>query len=162
MNKEARATGAWVLLGVDALFLGALLFIRVAAERQYLDLMRGLGVPDPGWPDAGGAPGAALPWAAAALVALAAALARFRSPVPPLFPLAAAAITTALVLSRMEATGATFRVGRYGTLAWVLAMVFIAHLLGAMVALARGARIGPFLVLQAAYAAGLAALVYAP
>jgi hypothetical protein len=160
VSKETRATGALVLLAVDGLFLGALLFIRVAAERQYVKLVRGLGVEGPAWPDAGGAPGAALPWAAAALVALAAVAARLRSPLPPLLPLAAAVLSTAVVLSRMAATGAAFGVGRYGTLAWVLGSVFILHLVGAMVALAMRVRVERFLVLQAAFGAGLAALVY--
>jgi hypothetical protein len=160
VSKEARATGALVLLAVDGLFLGSLLFIRVAAERQHVDLMRGLGVEGPAWPDAGGAPGALLPWVAAGLAALSAILARLRSPLPPLIPLATAILLTAVALSRMAATGAAFGVGRYGTLAWVLGCVWILHLLGAMVALARGSRVRPFLALQAAYGVGLAALVF--
>ncbi len=160
MSTETRATGALVLLGVDALFLGALLFIRVATERQYVDLMRGLGVEDPAWPDAGGAPGALFPWAAAACAALAAGLARLRSPVPPLLPLAAAILLTAAALSRTAATGAAFGVGRYGTLASVLAWIWILHLLGALAALGKGVRVGNFLALQAAYGVGLATLVF--
>jgi hypothetical protein len=160
VSTETRATGALVLLGVDALFLGALLYIRVATERQYVDLVRGLGVVGRAWPDAGGAPGALLPWAAASLVALAAVLARMRSPVPPLLPLAAAILCTAAALSRMAETGAAFGVGRYGTLAAVLSWIWILHLLGAIVALGRGARVGRFLLLQAAYGVGLAALVF--
>jgi hypothetical protein len=160
VSKEARATGALVLLGVDGLFLGALLFIRLAAERQYVGMMRGLGVDGPAWPDAGGAPGALLPWTAAAAAALAAALARLRSPLAPLIPLATAILCTAVVLSRMAATGAAFGVGRYGTLAWVLACVWILHLLGAMAALGCHARASPFLALQAAFGVALAALVY--
>ena len=58
------------------------------------------------------------------------------------------------------ATGAAFGFGRYGTLAWVLACVWILHLLGAMVALGCGARVPRFLALQAAFGVALAALVY--
>jgi hypothetical protein len=160
VRKEARAAGAWVFLAVDGLFLGALLFIRLATERQYVRMMRGLGVEGPAWPDAGGAPGALLPWAAACAAVLAAILARLRPPLPPLIPLATAILCTAVALSRMASTGAAFGVGRYGTLAWALGCAWILHLLGAMVALARGARVGRFLVLQAAFGVGLAALVY--
>ena len=56
--------------------------------------------------------------------------------------------------------GAVFGSGRlYGTLATILAVVWIAHLLGAAVALARGTRPALFLALQAAFGMGLAALV---
>jgi hypothetical protein len=157
VSKEARATGALALLAVDALFLGSLLFIRVTAERQYLERMRGFGAESPSWPDAGGAPGALLPWAAAAAAALAALLARRRSPVPPLIALAAAIACTAAVLLRMEAA---FGTGPYGTFAWTLAFVWIGHLGGAAVALALRARVARFLALQAIYGAGLAALAY--
>ncbi|HEX5137290.1 MAG TPA: hypothetical protein VFY93_09975 [Planctomycetota bacterium] len=160
MSKDTRATGALIVLAVDGIFLGSLLYIRVAAERQYVDLMRGLGVEGRAWPDAGGAPGALFPWAAAGAAALAALLARLRSPVPPLLPLAAAILLTAVALVRMEETGAAFRVGRYGTIATILAWIWILHLLGAMAALARGARVARFLALQAAFGVGLAALVF--
>jgi len=161
VSGDTRALGASILFAVDALFLGALLFIDGAAKRQYLAGMRNLGVGNPSWPDAGGAPGAALPWAAALLVALAALLLRLRVPPhPPFFLAALATLFTALALSRVEATGAAFGIGRYGTLVHVLAVVWIAHLLGAMVALARGVRSWRFLTLQALFGVGLAALVY--
>lgn len=159
---STRATGASILLAVDGLFLGALLFIDFAAKRQYLAGMRNLGVANPAWPDSGGAPGAALPWAAAGAIALAAILLRLRlPPYPPLFLAAGAILCTALALSQMMDTGAAFGGGsRYGTITTILACVWIAHLLGAIVALGRGARGSRFLALQAAFGTGLAALVF--
>jgi len=159
--SAATRAGALVLLAVDGIFLGALLFIHVSSRHGYLTRLRDLGVAAPGWPDVGGGPGAALPWAAAAAVALAAALCRFRSPVPPLFLVATAIGLTGLALRRIAATGAVFGSGRlYGTLVTILAVVWIAHLLGAAVALGRGARPARFLGLQAAFGIGLAVLVF--
>jgi hypothetical protein len=60
----------------------------------------------------------------------------------------------------MAATGAAFGSGRYGTLAHALALVWVIHLAGAVVALGRGVRPARFLALQAAYGVGLAALVF--
>ncbi len=160
MSAETRAAGASILLAVDGLFLGALLYIHVSARSGYLAWMKKLGVANPGWPDAGGGPGAALPWAAAGAVVLAALLCRLRSPLAPLLPLVTAIACTTVALDRVARTGAAFGVGRYGTLATILALVWIAHLLGAMVALARGARSRRFMALQAAFGVGLAALVY--
>lgn len=161
MSAETRAAGASILLAVDGLFLGSLLFIHVSARHDYVARLRDLGVGGPGWPDAGGGPGAALPWAAAGAVALAAVLLRLRvPPLAPFFVIAAAIACTALALRRMADSGAAFGVGRYGTLATILAFVWIAHLLGAMVALGRGVKGWRFLALQAAYGIGLAALVF--
>jgi hypothetical protein len=161
VSAETRAVGASILLAVDGLFLGALLFIHVSARNGYVSRLRDLGVDGPGWPDAGGAPGAALPWAAAAAVTLAAILLRLRlPPVAPLFGIAAAIACTVLALRRMADTGATFGSGRYGTLATVLALVWIAHLAGATVALGRGKSPWRFVALQAIYGIGLAALVF--
>lgn len=159
MSSESRATGASILLAVDGLFLGALLFIAVSVKSGHLKWLRSLGVLGPGWPDAGGGPGAVLPWAAAGATALAALLCR--RPVPPIAPYFAAlgaVACTAIALRRMSDAGAWFGSGRYGTVAHVLAAVAIVHVLGAMVAIGR--RPARFLLLQAAYAAGLAALVY--
>jgi xanthosine utilization system XapX-like protein len=119
-----------------------------------------LGVEGPGWPDAGGVPGALVTWIAAGAVALAAALCRLRPPIPPLVALAGAVGCTLLALDRMAASGAFFGSGRYGTVAYALATCLVAHLVGAMVALGKGARPARFLALQALYAAGLAAFVY--
>ncbi len=160
MSAATRA-GALVLLAVDGLFLGALLFIHVSSRHGYVTRLRDLGVMAPGWPDVGGGPGAVLPWAAAGAVVLAAALARLRPPVPPLILVAAAIGLTGLALHRMASTGAVFGSGRlYGTLATILAVVWITHLLGAAVGLGRGARPARFLGLQAAFGVGLAALVF--
>jgi len=159
--SAATRAGASILLAVDGLFLGALLFLHVSSRQGYLTRLRDLGVPAPGWPDVGGGPGAVLPWAAATAVALAAALSRLRSPVPPLFLVATAIGFTGLALRRMAATGAVFGSCRlYGTLATILAVVWIAHLLGAIAALGRGARPARFLGLQTAFGVGLATLVF--
>ena len=159
MSENTRATGASILLGVDGLFLGALLFIAMSVKSGHLKWLKTLGAGGPGWPDAGGVPGALAPWAAAGATALAFLLCR--RPVPPIAPFFAAlgAITcTAIALRRMSDAGAWFGSGRYGTVAHVLAAVLLAHLLGAMVAM--GKRPARFLLLQTVYAAGLAALVY--
>lgn len=162
MSAVTRATGASILLAVDGLFLGSLLFIHASVKHDYVASLRQWGVGGPGWPDAGGGPGAVLPWAAAAAIALAAVLLRLRvPPLPPFFLAAGAIACTALALRRMADTGAAFGSGRlYGTLAHILAFVWIAHLLGAMVAIGRGAKDWRFLALQAAYGVGLAALVF--
>jgi hypothetical protein len=161
VRENTRATGASILLGVDGLFLGALLFIAMSVRSGHVKWLRSLGVAGPGWPDVGGGPGAVLPWAAAGATALAFVLCR--RPVPPIAPFLAAlgAVgATAVALRRMADAGASFGSGRYGTVSHVLAGVLVLHLLGAMVALGRGARPARFLALQALYAAGLAALVY--
>lgn len=161
MSADTRAAGASILLAVDGLFLGALLFIHVSSRNGYLTRMRELGVAAPGWPDVGGGPGAALPWAAAGAVALAAALSKFRAPLAPLLLVAAAIGLTVLSLDRMAKTGAVFGSGRlYGTLATILAVCWIAHLVGAIVALGRGKHAGRFLALQAAFGIGLATVVF--
>ena len=160
MSAVTRA-GASILLAVDGLFLGALLFIHLSARRDHVERLRDLGVEAPGWPDAGGGPGAALPWAAAAAVALAAILLRLRvPPLAPLFAIVTAIACTVLALRRMADSGAAFGVGSYGTLATILALVWIAHLVGAMVALGRGRKPWRFVALQAAQGVGLAALVF--
>ena len=154
-------TGQSILLGVDGLFLGSLLFIAVSVRSAHIQRLRDLGVGGPGWPDTGGAPGALLPWAAAGMGALAALLVRLRSPVPPLLALLGAIGLTAAVLYRIQETGAFFgHDSKYGTVVHALAAIWIAHLLGAMVALAKRTNPARFLVLQALYGAGLAALVY--
>ncbi|MFI5403873.1 MAG: hypothetical protein ACHQ1G_13125, partial [Planctomycetota bacterium] len=115
----------------------------------------------PGWRVGGGGGGPALPWAAAGAVALAAVLSKLRAPLAPLLLVAAAIGCTVLSLDRMAATGAVFGNGRlYATLATILAVVWIAHLLGAIVALGRGKDAGRFLALQTAFGIGLAALVF--
>jgi hypothetical protein len=154
-------TGASILLAVDGLFLGAMLFIAVSARNAHVRGLRALGIGGPGWPDSGGAPGALLPWAAAGAVALAAALCRLRPPTPPLFAAAGAVGCTLLALRRIDASGAVFGHGnKYGTITHALAVLLILHLVGAMAAIGKGARPWRFLALQALYAAGLAALVY--
>jgi len=158
VSTDTRSTGASIMLAVDGLFLAALLFIDFSSKRQHLELLRKLGVGAPAWPDAGAPPGPLLPWAAAATL-LAAILLRIRvPPLPPFFLLAGAILATAFALSEMAGTGAT--AGRYGVLTMALALFWIAHLLGAMVALGRGVRCRNFVALQAAFGIGLAALVF--
>ena len=140
--------------------LGALLFIAVSVRTAHVEWLRGQGAGGPGWPDAGGGPGALLPWAAVGAVALAVLFCRLPSPVPPLLAAAGAIACTAAALRKMEDSGAFFGSGKYGTVAHVLAAVLIAHLLGAMVALGKGARPERFLALQGIFAGGLATFVY--
>lgn len=152
MSRVSK-TGASVLLGVDGLFLGALLFIAVSVKADHVKRLSD-------WPDAGGGPGALLPWAAAGAVAFAALLCRLRSPVPPLLLLAGAIGLTAFALRRMADAGAFFGSGRYGNVAHILALAWILHLVLAIAALGKGIRPARFVALQAAFGAGLAALVY--
>jgi hypothetical protein len=157
VTGEHRAFGRTLLLAVDQLFLGSLLFIHWDVRRAA-----------PAWPDAGGLGGAELAFAAAAAAVLAALLCRTRlPPLAPFFALAAAVLFAALALRAAGARGVGFGVGRYGTLLFAFTWIWIGHLLGAMIALGRRASrgeppgIGRFVACVAIFGVVLSTWVFA-
>lgn len=157
MSAENRAFGASLLLAVDGLFLGALLYIHWHVSHAASP-----------WPDAGGPGGANLALAAAVAVILAAVLCRPRvPPIAPFFSVSAAILLAALALRAADRADVWFGVGRYGTLLHMLTWTWIVHLLGAAIALGSSAArrqppgINRFVALQALFGVVLAWRVFA-